>query len=216
MHFPRVISSPVRAAVRFVTTACACMLLPTVVAAHPILTDQTQPYVGGASVNIVTNNLGQTFTPTLTSLEVVELWLMDTSVSHDVTNTLTLNILELDGTLLGSSAPEVFANGYGGGTVALSHFDFAPIALMPGTKYIIGFDVNTTGAYSDLGIASYHPGTYTGGGLWLWSTMTEHPTSDLTFAEGPAASQVPEPASMLVFGIGLLGYASRRCFTPSR
>ena len=215
MPFPHVISSPVRAVLRAVTTG-ACLLFPTLVAAHPILVDQAHPYVGGGTVNIVTNNLGQTFTPTLTSLEVVELWLMDTNVFNGVTNTLTVNILETDGTLLGSSAPQIFANGYGGGTVALSHFDFAPVALVAGTKYVIGFDISSTGGPSDLGVASYHPGTYTGGGIWLWSTGTEHPTSDLTFREGPAAAQAPEPASMLMFGVGLLGYASRRYFTPSR
>ncbi len=198
---------------RFVTAVFACFLLPTAAAAHPILIDQTQPYAGGGLAFAVTNNIGQTFTPTLTSLEVVELWLMDTGPGNGWTNTLTVNIFELDGTLLGSSAPQIFADGYGGGIAALSHFDFAPIALVPGSKYIIGFNVSTTGAFVDLGIIGYDPGTYTGGGLWLWSTMSENPTADLVFAEGPAARQAPEPASMLLYGVGLLGYAGRRYFT---
>jgi hypothetical protein len=205
-------TSPFRAIRRMATALCVSALLPTVAAAHPYVIVQANPYVGGGATFLVTSNIGQTFTPAFDSLSVVELWLMDSMPSHDVTNTLAVNIFALDGTLLGSSGPQLFANGYGGGTVALSHVDFTPIALVPSTKYVIGFDISSSGDFSDLVIAAYDPGTYAAGGLWVWSTRTENQTIDLTFTEGPAAG-VPEPTSMLLFGVAMLGYAGRRYAT---
>ena len=198
---------------RVVTTLCACMLFPTVAAAHPYTIDQMQPNLGPGPVFLLSNDIGQTFTPTLGSLEVVELWLMDTQPFDGATDTLSVRIFGMDGALLGASAPQNFADLYGGGTVALTHFDFAPITLVPGTKYAIGFDVSSTGAFPNLAALGYNLGTYTGGGVWRWSTQSESQTADLVFVEGPAAAGVPEPASTLVFGVALLGYAARRQFT---
>ena len=114
MPMPRPTSSFVSAVRRIVTTVCVCGLLPTIAAAHPILIDQAHPYAGGGTVFLVTNNLGQTFTPTLNSLEAVELWLMDTQPFNGFGSTLSVRIFELDGTLLGSSAPQFFGDLYGG------------------------------------------------------------------------------------------------------
>ena len=202
---------------RVATAVFAYLLFPTIAAAHPYLIDQAHPYLGGptAAVFIATNDLGQTFTPSLNSLEVVELWLMDTGPDDGTTNTLVLSIRELDGTVLGSSAPQTFSDSYGGGVPVLTHFDFAPIALVPGTKYVIGFDVTTTGAFVDLGIGGHDPGTYLQGGMRRWSTGIESQTIDYSFLEGPAA-RVPEPASMMMFAMGLLGYAGRRHFARQR
>lgn len=196
-------------------TAFACLLFPTVAAAHPYLIDQAHPYVGGGPVFILSNDIGQTFTPTLDSLDVVELWLMDTGPFDGATDTLAVNIYELDGTLLGSSGPQIFPDLYGGGVPVLTHFDFAPVALVPGTKYVIGFNVTTTGAFVTLGAGGYDPGTYAGGGFFRWSTMIESQTADLSFLEGPAA-RVPEPASMMMFAVGLLAYAGRRHYARQR
>ena len=207
------IPAPVGAVCRIATALCASVLFPAIAAAHPILVDQTQPYVGGGVAFLASNDIGQTFTPTLDRLDAVDLWLMDTGPGNGVTNTLAVRILELDGTVLGSSAPQVFGDLYGGGTVALTHFDLGPIALVPGTKYVIGFDLTTTGAFTDLGIGGYLAGTYTGGGFYRFSTGIESPTADLAFAEGPAFAQAPEPASMLMFGVAALGFAARRRFT---
>ena len=201
---------PLGTVCRIATALCASVLLPTLASAHPILIDQTQPYVGGGVAFIASNDIGQTFTPTLDRLDAVDLWLMDTGPGNGVVNTLAVRIFELDGTLLGSSAPQVFGEGYGGGVVALTHFDLAPIALIPGTKYIIGFDLTTTGAFTDLGIGGYLAGTYAGGGFYRFSTGIENQTADLAFAEGPAFVQAPEPASMLIFGVAALGFAARR------
>ena len=207
---PRPTSSAVGAVWRIATALCACLLLPTIAAAHPYTIDQMQPNLGLGPVFILSNDIGQTFTPTLDSLDVVELWLMDTQPFDGATETLSVGIFEMDGTLLGTSGPRDFGDLYGGGTVALTHFDFAPITLVPGTKYVIGFDLSTTGTLTGLGALGYLMGTYPDGGTWRWSTQLESQTADLVFAEGPEGAQVPEPASLLLFGVGLLGYAGRR------
>ena len=206
-----------RAVWRIATASFAYLLFPTLVAAHPYVIDQAHPYLGGGTGTafILSNDIGQTFTPTLDSLDVVELWLMDTSPRDGATETLAVNIYELDGTLLASSGPQIFPDLYGGGVAILTHFDFAPVALVPGTKYVIGFNVTTTGPFVTLGAAGYFPGTYAGGGFFRWSTMAESQTADLSFLEGPAA-RVPEPASMMMFAMGLLGYAGRRHFARQR
>ena len=206
-----------RAVWRIATAAFAYLLFPTVVAAHPYLIDQSHPYLGGPTggVFIATNDVGQTFTPTLNSLGVVELWLMDTGPEDGTTNTLILSIRELDGTVLGSSAPQTFSDTYGDGVPVLTHFDFAPITLVPGTKYVIGFDVTTTGLVVDLGIGGHAPGTYVQGGIRRWSNGIESQAADFSFLEGPAA-RVPEPASIMMFAVGLLGYAGRRRFARQR
>lgn len=207
---PRSTSSAIGAVWRIATALCACLLLPTIAAAHPFTIDQMQPNLGSGPVFILSNDTGQTFTPTLDSLEVVELWLMDTQPFDGATDTLSVGIFGMDGTLLGASAPQNFADVYGGGTVKLTHFDFAPITLVPGMKYVIGFDVSTTAAFPSLAALGYELGTYTGGGIWRWSTQFESQTADLVFTEGPAGPHVPEPAAMLMFGVALLGYAGRR------
>ena len=203
-------SSPLSCLLRIATALCACAVLPSNAAAHPILIDQIHPYSNGDLTIFVTDDVGQTFTPTMARLDAVELWLKDISPTHDVTDTLIVSIFDLGGTLLGSSAPQVIANGYGGRDGALTHFDFAPITLVPNTKYVIGFDVSTTGGFSDLGAAGSYPGTYAGGAYWQWASQTEFLTLDFAFVEGPAAASVPEPASTLMFGVILLGYARRR------
>lgn len=199
------------------TAALAYLLFPTVAAAHPYVIDQAHPYLGGGTgtVFILSNDIGQTFTPTLNSLNVVELWLMDTGPFDGATETLAVNIYGLDGTVLGSSGPQIFPDLYGGGVPVLTHFDLAPVTLVPGTKYVIGFNVSTTGAFVTLGAAGYDPGTYVGGGFWRWSTIAESQTADISFLEGPAA-RVPEPASMMMFAVGLLGYVGRRHFARHR
>ncbi len=180
---------------------------PMIGAAHPFLVDQQNPPVLPGSF-VIASPFGQEFTPTLTSLDVVELLIMDSQPFDGQGSTVTVNVRQavepypgtINGTLLGTSSlslPDV----YGGGTLAVTHFDFSTIALTSGATYVIEVLSTDDGFTAGVNTANTYPG-----GRFLRTTAVE--TADLVFSEGPAAA--PEPPSLLLVVLGAVTLGVRR------
>jgi hypothetical protein len=170
--------------------------------------DQENPPVSPVSA-VIASPFGQEFTPTLTSLDVVELLIMDSQPFDGQGSTITVNVRQavepypgtINGTVLGTSSlslPDV----YGGGTFAVTHFDFATIPLTSGATYVIEVLSTDAGFTAGLNTTNTYPG-----GRFLRTTAVE--TADLVFSEGPAAAAAaPEPASVLFVAVGAVALAA--------
>jgi hypothetical protein len=182
---------------------CALLaFLVAVQAAHATIAivDQQNP-VGMAGTGPVVGT-GQSFTPSLPALDVVDLSLSTTADVPSTAVTLHLDLFSgmgFTGTLLGSSNP-VTVSQFG---FHLVEFNFPSlIPLVPGNVYsfqIIG------GGYEELGSLG---NLYTGGTEMDSGGNPGNGTFDLVFAEGLS---VPEPSSFLLCVCGgLVTVTARR------
>ena len=193
---------------RFARRSFAALLFavfPSIASAHSFTIDQFNDPASPLAAFINQPPLGQEFTPTLASLNVVELMIMDSLPTDGVGSSVTVNIRSgsIAGPLLGSSTL-VLPNAYGGGTFALTHFDFlAPVPLVPGNLFLIDL-VATGGGFT---VAVNPSDTYAGGRFISNGNIVSN--FDMVFREGPVAS-VPEPASILLIGVGAAVTAAAR------
>jgi len=157
---------------------------------------------GTAWIAIQNNGpLGQTFTPTLSYLDYVELYTKDTKSSIDpgtVGAELFVNIRKnsITGSIIGTSSTITLANDFGG----ITHFDFhTPLSLIPGDNYVI--EVNASGDLWTVGdIGSLFTDSYPDGQAIVKGQFSSLGYSDLWFREG--ISVVPEPISSVLFLTG--------------
>jgi hypothetical protein len=158
-------------------------------------------------------NIGQTFTPTLSSVSFFTFYLQDQHPGNSLGGSFYVQILGPDfATVLGTSATVNVPDSYGsvpsGGVdpIAGAPVEFlfsTPVALTPGTTYEAEiFKVNNGG--DTFVVDGAQPGSYAGG-----SYTGGNPGDDLYFIEGIAS--VPEPSSLVLAGLacslGTLGYA---------
>jgi hypothetical protein len=173
-------------------------LFPSLASAHAFTIDQLNDPASPSAIFINQPPLGQEFTPTLSSLSVVELMIMDSLPTDGIGSTVTVNIRggAIAGPVLGTSTL-VLPNAYGGGTFALTHFDFlAPVPLVPGNLFVMELVATGTG----FTVAVNPANTYAGGRFISLGNVVQG--SDLVFREGPVLAAVPEPTTLLLVGVG--------------
>jgi len=180
-----------------VLTYCFGLLLLSSVAILPAkadtLFDQTNTGLplGTLFQNLsVFSPLGQSFTPTLTSLNFVNLLTIDGSATVEV----NIRLGSISGTILGTSQATVIPFSL---APSVSSFSFsAPVTLISGDLYVIEPFVVS----GDALIGSTDTNNYAGGNQILGGIA--QPNNDLWFQEGIA---VPEPGALVLLGTGLIG-----------
>ena len=163
-----------------------------------------QEYAPGTFPNLQTStsaigNSGQTFTPTLSSLDAVEMNMTDFGGTNSIGATFQVVIHDggavsdpVLGTSLTASAPD-------GLVIDFVHFDFASsVPLTPGSLHTIEV-FRLSG--DDFRLNGLFPGFYGGG------QMNGNSSADLYFRTG---QHVPEPASALLIAVGGILFGARR------
>jgi hypothetical protein len=155
-----------------------------------------------ASMLLGRSPMGQSFTPTLDSINFVDLFLVDNDTS--VSSTVAVNIRSgsITGAILGTSLPVTLPSL----SVGTNDFLFSSsIALIPGTQYFLEPVVVSGGTFvlAELTFVQY------AGGDAIYDGVA-HSDRDFWFQEG-VVSNVPEPslAALLLIGSGVM-YCRRR------
>jgi len=151
----------------------------------------------GGYNNIVPGPSGQSFIPSLSSVEFVQLYLADTTYN----GTGAIIYVSLwsgsltNGTLLGSTAPILLPYGF----VGLTNFVFsAPLTVAPGTSYYLQPAIQSGDNFA-VGIV---PGSLYAKGMAYFNGAASSGT-DLWFREGII---VPEPSIALLAVLGGAGF----------
>lgn len=160
----------------------------------------------GSAIN---QPLGQSFTPTLTSLNFADLRIGDASSPPGTAAQVEVEIRQgsITGTVLGTATTTIPAGTNPAGTLpTLTRFLFSgPIALTPGSTYVIeafqippmtGSNANFLWYGGPLTASTYPGGTAIVGGV-------AQPAFDFAFQEGVA---VPEPSSLVLATLGAAGF----------
>jgi hypothetical protein len=163
--------------------------------AAPIGTIDQQDAVGTAE-SIGVSGVGQSFTPTLDSVDAFEFVLRSVGDS----STVRVDLFDgagFGGALLGSSATVTI-----GSSFETAHFDLSA-ALTPGQIYTARVVLTAGDLYS---ILYDDTGSYTGGDGYATAGFIVSGPADLFFTEGLHATvSVPEPASLALVLAGLAG-----------
>ena len=160
--------------------------------------------------------MGQSFTPTLSSVGFVQLEFDDGHPGNGLGATVFLNLWSgsiSNGTLLGSTdpvfMPDYFGSGSGGfGFLTPTNFFFStPVSVTPGTTYYIQPVVVQPGSDNLWGVIG---GAFNySGGTFYFNGAPDPNNSDLWFREGIVAT--PEPTSVIIILAGAVGmYFCRR------
>ena len=147
---------------------------------HPFLIDQAndvaapfQGWVTGASP------LGQEFTPTFFSLDVVELQMNSQSTSVGGSVFVQIRAGTIAGPILGTS---LTVNIPPGTAINVAHFDFAaPVPLAPGAIHVIDI-IGVTGSLGVFTAGGFGNNTYPGGAAIASGVIQQD--DDLWFREG--------------------------------
>jgi hypothetical protein len=161
--------------------------------ADPFVVDQAKPFnncAGGCTgLNIqVFSQIGQSFTPTLGSLNDVELVVSPGGLVLPSDLKIEIRAGTITGAILGTaSSPSYSSTGFL--NFDLAHFDFgSTISLVPGGTYVITVIAPTTTAFLEGQFDGYAGGT----GFEFGAPVAD---LDFYFREGPS---VPEPSSVLL------------------
>ena len=169
--------------------------------ADSILFDQTNTTLplGTLFQNIsVFSPIGQSFTPTLTSVNFVNLLTEPGGNTMPFTLEVDIRSGSISGTILGVSQPTTIIPQSPFDSI-VTPFTFAtPVTLVPGDLYVTQvLTVSGDALLGSTNIDNYAGGTQILGGV-------AQPNNDLWFQEGIS---VPEPGTLLLLSTGLLGLA---------
>jgi len=145
--------------------------------------------------------LGQSFTPTLTSIGFVALFI--DGGSSEATIYVDLRSTSITGPILGSTTPAFFPNFYYANAYPTFYFPTA-ISVTPGVQYFFQPIIqsgDTVGIFES-------DGSYVGGNLIEEGVVI--PNHNLWFQEGIVAAPEPSSSLLLLVGSGILFYARRR------
>ena len=167
-----------------------------------------ESWFGSSFGNIYYQPLGQSFTPSLTEVDFVRMYVFNAGDSDAVLR-VNLRADSLTGQVLGSTSPVAFPLRNTGATTFLFP---ASVAVTPGDTYYFQPEILSPGA-SYMGllvwvlVEAYGDRTYPGG--MAYQRGNGDPGVDLWFREGIVV--VPEPSSALLFliGGGVLLYVRR-------
>jgi hypothetical protein len=165
--------------------------------AVPFLVDQSNlPPSPGSGINYRNFHLAQSFTPTFSALDVVEL---DLELGPAI---LRVDIRRggVTGPVRGSSADVLVQTPQTQRQVFQFLFD-SPIPLVPGNLYVIDLVfVSGDGGFSTIG-----PDTYAGGQAFAdgSSQIQGHGAADLWFQTGWTGAPVPEPGTAWLVTSGM-------------
>jgi hypothetical protein len=186
--------------------------------AHPFVVDQANTNSGGGflihSIQL-SGPIGQSFTPLLPSLDVVELLTIDFSDHpNGLGATLQVNLREasIGGNIIATSDLVALPDDFGRLTVGgVTHFDFAAtVALVPGSLYVIEPVVVAGDSWGLVDLL----GVYGNGSAIISGHVSP---GDWWFQEGPAVgSRIPAPATLALFGAGLLAMGVGRFYRYGR
>jgi PEP-CTERM motif len=154
--------------------------------------------------------IGQSFTPTFSSLQFVRIYLIDHNPGNNIGATVSLNLRtdSITGPIASSTDAVFMPDGFGSGSSGITTFLFpTAVAVTPGTTYF--FDINLqSGDTWDVG--QYFYGYQGGTAFYQGAPFVNH---DLWFREGIVATPEPSTISLAVLGIGLFAgarYAKKR------
>ena len=146
---------------------------------------------------------GQSFTPTLSSVGFIRLFLQDgrPGVAGGATVYISLRSTSISGTILGSTDPVTMPDSF----VGFTNFFFSTaIPLIPGTTYFFQPVVQSGDFWH---VAAYNSYNYPGG--MEFTGTTPFPNNDLWFREGVVVVPEPLSASLVVFGTGAFALTAR-------
>jgi len=148
--------------------------------------------------------VGQSFTPSLSTVGFVRLRVFDLDPRNGSGATLTVNLraTAINGPLVGTALSVVLGNGYVGAT----NFIFADaIPVVPSTAYYFEAVVQSGDNWGIVALGDDYPN----GSFYSGGTGTPFPGNDLWFREGIV---VPEPSSVswLFLGGGIAAWVGRR------
>lgn len=189
---------------------CSGSITPTTIQAQGTLVyDQqsaNESTSGGLTLVIQANQpIGQSFTPSLTSVGFVRLAMGDANFNNGIGATVYVNLREnsLTGNILSSTDPVFMADRFGG---YQTFFFQSPVSVNPGTTYFFQPVVQSGDSW---GIVYYNAYNYQGGSAYSQGASING--YDLWFREGII---VPEPSAAALLGVAsLLGWRARprRC-----
>lgn len=146
----------------------------------------------------LTGPIGQEFTPTLSSLQFVDLYTQDSDNTDPAGALLHVLIRQnsISGAILGISSDVPLPEGFNG----VTHFSFfSPVSLLPGSTYVIQAEV-VSGENWSLGRTDLSPiDTYPQGRPITFGAPETDGLADFWFREG--ISEVPELPASVPLGI---------------
>ena len=182
----------------------------------------TNQTIGGGAPIQQDQPMGQSFTPTLSSVGFVQLEFTDFNPGNGLGATVFLNLWSgsiSNGTLLGSTEPVFMPDDFGSGNGSFgldspTNFFFSTlVAVTPGTTYYIQPVVVQPGSDNTWDVVdslfNYPGGTMYGNGI-------PNPVGlDLWFREGIVATPEPSSSLLILLGSGLFLYARHKHKKPS-
>jgi hypothetical protein len=142
------------------------------------------------------SSVGQSFTPSLSTVSFVRLRLYDINPGNSLGATLVVNLrsTSMSGPIMGTTTV-VLPDGYG--YIGATNFLFAtPVSVIPNTTYFFETLVQSGDSWGILST----PNTYPSGTFYSGGTGTSFPGNDIWFREGII---VPEPSALTLLCAGL-------------